>query len=159
MSATLDRSAVIGQRPIAISGPAEFITEAWGRQDYTVIGPSAISDFLATRALGARDKILERTRSILRENYATMEEWLRSHGDLLAWRAPDAGAICLVEYHLSIESGELVEHLRDTQDVLLVPGVHVGLSNHLRIGFGEEPSRLADGLEALGKGLRSLVVD
>jgi aspartate/methionine/tyrosine aminotransferase len=142
-----------------IIGPPEFIREAWSRQDYTVIGPSGISDFLATRALGARDKILERTRSILRDNYATMEKWLRSYSDLLAWRAPDAGAICLVEYRLSIESLKLVEHLRDTQDVLLVPGVHVGLSNYLRIGFGEEPARLAGGLEALGAGLRSLVAD
>ena len=142
-----------------VVGPPGFIQEAWSRQDYTVIGPSPVSDLLATRALGVRDKILERTRSILRDNYATLEEWLGSFGDLLAWRPPDAGAICLAEYKLSIESLALVHHLRETQDVLLVPGVHLGLDNYLRIGFGEEPSRLADGLEALGAGLRSLVQD
>jgi aspartate/methionine/tyrosine aminotransferase len=141
-----------------VASPA-FIREAWSRQDYTVIGPSAISDLLATRALGARDKILERTRSILRDNYATMEGWLGDFGDLLAWRPPDAGAICLAEYKLSIESMDLVRHLQETQDVLLVPGVHVGLDNYLRIGFGEEPSYLAGALEALGAGLRSLVKD
>ena len=31
-----------------------------------------------------------------------------------------------------------MRHLRETQDVLLVPGSHVGLGNYLRIGFGEE---------------------
>jgi aspartate/methionine/tyrosine aminotransferase len=118
-----------------------------------------VSDLLATRALGARDKILERTRGILRDNYATLEGWLGSFGDLLAWRPPDAGAICLVDYKLEIESMALVQHLRETQDVLLVPGVHLGLANYLRIGFGEEPSYLAGALEALGAGLRSLVQD
>jgi hypothetical protein len=54
---------------------------------------------------------------------------------------------------------DLVRHLQETQDVLLVPGVHVGLDNYLRIGFGEEPSYLAGALEALGAGLRSLVKD
>ena len=144
-----------------IIGPTDFIREAWSRQDYTVIGPSALSDLLATRALGAgaRDRILERTRRILRDNYATLEPWLRSFDELLVWRPPDAGAICLVEYRLGIGSDQVVQHLRETQDVLLVPGSHVGLGNHLRIGFGEEPAQLAGGLEALGAGLRSLVSD
>jgi aspartate/methionine/tyrosine aminotransferase len=142
-----------------VVGPPAFIKEAWSRQDYTVIGPSAVSDLLATRALGARDRILERTRGILRENYATLEGWLQSLGDLLTWRPPDAGAICLVEYRLGIESMALVEHLRETQDILMVPGAHVGLENYLRIGFGEEPGYLAGGLDALGAGLRGLVRD
>lgn len=140
-----------------IVGPAEFIGEAWSRQDYTVIGPSAVSDLLATRALAARDRILERTRGILEANYAQLEEWLQSFGDFFTWRPPDAGAICLVAYGLGMESARLVEHLRETQDVLLVPGVHLGLGNYLRIGFGEEPEYLAGGLEAVAAGLRSLL--
>ena len=142
-----------------IVGPRDFVREAWSRQDYTVIGPSAVSDLLAIRALAARDKILERTRGILRDNYRTLEEWLRSLDGLLTWRPPDAGAICLAEYRLGIESGRLVEHLREFHDVLLVPGTHLGLTNHLRIGFGEEPNSLAGGLEALGAGLRGIVPD
>ncbi len=142
-----------------IIGPPDFIREAWSRQDYTVIGPSALCDFLATRALGARDRILERTRRILGENYATVEQWLDAFDELLVWRPPDAGAICLVEYRLGIGSNQMVRHLRETQDVLLVPGSHVGLGNYLRIGFGDEPTELAGGLEALGAGLRSLVSD
>ena len=58
-----------------------------------------------------------------------------------------------------IGSNQMVRHLRETQDVLLVPGSHVGLGNYLRIGFGDEPTELAGGLEALGAGLRSLVSD
>ena len=140
-------------------GPPRFIRAAGQRHDYTVIGPSALSDFLAVRALGVRDRILDRTRRILQENYATLEPWLDSFGDLFEWQPPEAGAICLVEYRLSMDSVKLVEHLRETQDVLLVPGAHVGLGNYLRIGFGEEDAPLRGGLEALGAGLRGLLGD
>src|SRR5262249_27829988 len=38
----------------------------WARKDYTSIFPGILSDFLARKALAMRDRILERTRGILR---------------------------------------------------------------------------------------------
>ena len=137
-------------------GPAEFIEEAWGRHDYTVIGPSSVSDFLGVRALACRDAILTRTREILGGNYELMANWLRSLGDQVSWHPPKAGAICLVEYHLPMESGALVEHFRAEHGLLLVPGTHLGLSNHLRLGFGERRDYLSDALDILKQGLAEL---
>lgn len=142
-----------------LAGPPDFIREAAARHDYTVIGPSALSDFLAVRALGIRERLLERTRGILRSNYAVLADWLHSFGDLFRWHEPQAGAICLVEYDLPLDSEALVEDLRANQDVLLVPGTHLGLANHLRIGFGERRDALDGGLAAVGRGLRYLAPD
>ena len=139
-----------------IVGPPELIASAWQRHDYTVICPSALSDFLAIRVLAARRPILERTRRIIRDNYQVLEAWLRSLDDLVEWQAPEAGAICLVKYRLGLDSIQLVERLREAHDVLLVPGAHVGLTNYLRIGFGHEPGHLRDGLAALKAGMTEL---
>jgi len=139
-----------------IVGPPGLIADTWRRHDYTVICPSALSDFLAIRVLAARHPILERTRRIIRDNYQVLEAWLRSLEDLFEWQAPEAGAICLVQYRLGLDSIQLVEHLREAHDVLLVPGAHVGLSNYLRIGYGDEPGHLRDGLAALRAGMTEL---
>ncbi len=139
-----------------IVGPPDFVTSAWQRHDYTVICPSSLSDFLATRALASRDRLFDRSRQMLRGNYEILREWLGSFGDLFDWHAPEAGAICLVKYRLETDSIRLVEYLREAHDVLLVPGAHVGLTNFLRIGYGDEPTHLRSGLEAFGQGMREL---
>ncbi|MCZ6918613.1 MAG: aminotransferase class I/II-fold pyridoxal phosphate-dependent enzyme [Gemmatimonadetes bacterium] len=151
--------ALPGLRIGWIVGPADLIRAAWERHDYTVICPSAISDFLAVRSLAVRERILERTRTILRHNYGILEEWLQAWGELFTWRRPDAGAICLAEYALAMDSVDLVQHLRAAHDVLVVPGAHVGLTNSLRIGFGDETTHFQGALKALRAGLEGLISD
>ena len=57
-----------------------------------------LSDRLARAALepARRDAILARTRRILREHLPKMEAWIRSHGEILDYVPPVAGAIALV---------------------------------------------------------------
>ena len=138
--------------------PPEFIARAEQRHDYAVICPSALSDFLATRALSApgRSRLLERTRRIIRDNYSILESWLTAQGDLFAWEKPDAGAICLTRYHLPIDSVPLVERLHSGYDVLLVPGAHVGMDKYLRIGCGGPKDHLVEGLAALERGMKGI---
>src|SRR5207245_805924 len=79
-----------------------------------------------------RDKPLERTRRILKTNYPVLEAWLQRFGDTFTWHPPQAGAICLVKYRQAIPGLELVEKVRAEHSVLLVPGDHFGLPNHIR---------------------------
>jgi aspartate/methionine/tyrosine aminotransferase len=120
----------------------------WSRKDYTSISPGALSDFLGKKALepARRAKILERTRGILRRNYAVLEEWVKKRGDAFRLVPPRAGAIAYLRYLWKVNSLELVLRLRDEQSVLIVPGDHFGMDGFLRIGFGNEPEDLAGGL-------------
>src|SRR5919204_1491568 len=54
-----------------VVAPVEWADRLWAYHDYTTIAPSALSDRIATFALAAdtRDRILERTRTIIRANY------------------------------------------------------------------------------------------
>jgi len=142
-------------------GPAPIVADAWARHDYTTIGPSGASDHLATLALqpAVRDRLLARTRAILRENYPVLEQWLKTFGPSFSWVPPQAGAICWVRYRSRVDGETLVERVRAGQSVLLVPGEHFGMPGYLRFGFGNEVPELRAALEATSTGLRPALGD
>ncbi|MGE5144712.1 MAG: aminotransferase class I/II-fold pyridoxal phosphate-dependent enzyme [Acidobacteriota bacterium] len=142
-------------------GPAPLVADAWARHDYTTIGPSGASDHLATLALqpAVRERLLARTRGILRENYPVLEQWLQSFGPTFSWVRPQAGAICWVRYRPAMDGEVLVERVRSAQSVLLVPGEHFGMPGFLRFGFGNELSELRAALAATATGLRPALGD
>ena len=129
--------------------PPEFKSELFKRHDYTVIGPSPASDYLARLALANRDKVLDRTREILNTNYPLLEAWLRKFDGIFEWRPPECGAICFVRYDKPISALDLAEQVRVEQNILLEPGDHFLLPQHLRFGYGNERSELEDALGVL----------
>jgi len=144
-----------------VVGPPGFSVEAWARHDYTTIGPAGASDHLAAVALEprVREKVLARTRAILRSNYPVIERWLKRFGDTFSWHPPQAGAICLVKYRQGISALDLVERMRAEHSVLLVPGEHFGLPQHIRFGFGEELHHFEAALAETERGLKRVFAD
>jgi aspartate/methionine/tyrosine aminotransferase len=122
--------------------------EFWSRKDYTTIAPTALSDPAATLVLApeVRQRVLERTRGIIRDNLATLTEWLDERASLFRYVPPAAGAICYLSYALDINSSVLAEHLRVEKGVLVVPGDHFGMDRYLRIGFGNPAAELTAAL-------------
>lgn len=135
-----------------VVGPADFIQDLWSRHDYTVIGPSPITDFLAERALRIRDSLLARTRGLLNENLKLLEEKLDGLPGF-HWHTPEAGAICYIKYESEIASLALAERLRTEHDTLIVPGSHFDMESYLRLGYGETPQRLSQDLDAFREGI------
>ena len=144
-----------------IVAPAALIAEAWARHDYTTIGPSGAGDHLAGVALEplVREKLLERTRRILKANYPVFEEWLKQFGDAFRWHPPQAGAICWVRYRQGVGALDVVEKLRAEHSVLLVPGEHFGVPGHLRFGYGDELQHLQEALAETERGLKRIFAD
>ncbi|HVM42123.1 MAG TPA: aminotransferase class I/II-fold pyridoxal phosphate-dependent enzyme [Gemmatimonadales bacterium] len=138
--------------------PPALVADLWARKDYTTIGPSVISDRLATLALqaGVRHRILARTRGILQTNWPVLERWLRDAGDQFTFRAPDAGAICYARYRAGVNSSALAERLRIGHDVLIVPGDQFGMDHFIRFGFGPEKPDLEAALARVAAALRAL---
>ena len=136
----------------------DFIYDLWSLTDYTTIAPSTLSDALATIALQpkTRTKILERTQTILRKNWPIVQQWLHTNQDLVTCIPPKAAAICLPRYHAKIESEELARRLIQEKSVLVPPGDHFRMPNHLRIGYGYNTSKLTTGLNHISDLLQSL---
>jgi aspartate/methionine/tyrosine aminotransferase len=126
----------------AVSTP-EMLHRIWERHDYTTLTPGMVSDRLAALAMlpDVRESILTRTRTIIRENYPSLESWLGAHGDVFTWARPRAGAIQYAKYDLPISSTKLVERIREQRSVLLVPGDMFGLGKGIRFGFGYDIER------------------
>lgn len=103
-----------------------------------------------------RERILARTRSIIRRNLPTVEHWIESHADILHYARPVAGAICTVRYRLPIASERLFNGFRREQSVLITPGAHFGIGKYLRIGFGYDRAKTAAGLARLDQPLKEL---
>jgi aspartate/methionine/tyrosine aminotransferase len=129
----------------------EIALRAWSYHDYTTIGPSPTSDFLAQIALKRenRQRLLERTRKILNKNYPVLRSWIGRHSQLFSHVEPRAGAIAYLRYGLPIDSIELVERLREQMSVLTVPGGHFNMNNFLRIGYGANTDYLEEGLNLI----------
>lgn len=139
-----------GLRTGWLVGPAEMAERLWGYHDYTSIGPTMLTDRIASLALKPERhaRLLERTRKILRDNYPAMRDWLRKREDLFAHVAPRAGAIAWIGLRKKWNSADVAEELREKKGVLLVPGEPFAMPGYLRIGFGEDAGKLQ---KALGR--------
>ncbi len=149
--------ALPGLRVGWVVGPADVVARLWARTDYTTIAVATLSDRLALLALepGTRERILERTRGIVRANRDLTVQWCREHG--FAVHPPDAGAIAYLRYSQPVSSSALAETLRVEKDVLVVPGDHFGMDHYLRIGFGPPREELLEGLERVSDALEEAV--
>jgi aspartate/methionine/tyrosine aminotransferase len=144
-----------------VVAPPPLIESLWSYHDYTTIAPSPLSDRLATVALApdTRERLIARTRGILRANLPLVEAWLHDHPGGFSWTRPEAGAIVYVRYHYRVNSTTLVTRLRETRSVLIVPGDHFGMDGYLRLGYGESPEHVRAGLAHLHDLLATLPHD
>lgn len=136
-----------------VVAPPEMIAQLWKYKDYTTIGASPLSDHLARIALepAARHRILARTRTIINEQYPTIESWLGERPEVFQWIAPMAGGFVYPQFSLPLTSTDLAERLRLKKSTLVVPGDHFNMGPYLRLGFGYDPTILREGLRRIGE--------
>jgi len=149
--------AMPGLRVGWVVAPEDVVHRVWEHHDYTTLTPGMLSDRLTAFATAPeqRERILARTRSIIRENLGPVESWIGLHDDVLTYVRPAAGAIVYLEYDLDVPSNQLIDRIRREQSVLLVPGQMFGLGNGFRIGFGFDPEETVKGLERVSAYLTS----
>ena len=149
--------ALPGLRIGWLAGPAKKIYAAWQRKDYTSITTATVSEYVAERVLGPplRRKILDRSKSILRENLAVLTDWVAANADEVSLIPPKAGGMAFVRYHRETNSTEFVHRLREDKGVFLLPGDVYGLNGYFRIGIGAPREHLEPGLERIGEYFRS----
>ncbi|KAA3665080.1 MAG: aminotransferase class I/II-fold pyridoxal phosphate-dependent enzyme [Chloroflexi bacterium] len=118
--------------------PTDTIDDIWARHEYTTISATMLSNKLAALALSpeVRPRILQRTRSYIRNGYPVLQEWMDSHQNTFSLTPPGAAAIAFVRYHLDINSTTFTDRLREEKSTLIVPGDHFGMDRFVRISFG-----------------------
>ena len=108
-------------------------------KDYTTICNSAPSEILALIALQNKERILQRSVEIVRENTAIAERFFAHHEDRFAWFKPQAGSIAFPEWLGAGSVEQFCSDVLDKQGVMIVPGSLFDFQgNHFRIGLGRK---------------------
>ena len=129
----------------------DIIEGCWAYRDYTTMGSSLVSERLATIAVQKENmtKIIERGRSILKNNLSILSDWIAQHDQVISWVESKSGGVCFPRYHLRINSYNFCKKLLAEEGVLLAPGDCFGSPKHFRIGYGCEENTLIKGLQKI----------
>jgi len=128
----------------------ELLARLAAFKDYTTICSSAPSEVLSFIALGALDRVVERSRSIVATNMALLDDFFERRSELLEWVRPSAGPIGFPKLLSEPDAGRFCADLVREAGVLLLPGRAYGHSgDHFRVGFGRR--NLPEALERLDR--------
>lgn len=131
-----------------VAAPKDFITMANKRRDYNIISCGMIDDYLATIALKNKDRIIERSLSIVRNNIEILDQWVRESKHIEYIR-PKGGTTAFLKYSKDIPSAELCHDIFEKTGVMLVPGTALDMEGYLRIGYANSSKILTEGLKKL----------
>ena len=112
---------------------------------------------VAAYALAHYDKILARSRRIVRENLKVLEEWVNSEPHL-SFVKPEAGTTALVYYDYDIDSYDFCIRMMETEGALVTPGDAFEEPKSMRIGYAysDNVDDLSEGLAAISRFMRTL---
>lgn len=138
-----------------IAAPRSVIEAVTIHRDYNTISVGMVDDMLAAIALEARERVLERSRTIAGGNRAVLSRWIDEQPSI-EWEKPDAGTIALLRFAHDMPSQAFCERLLAETGVLLTPGSAFDVEGTARIGYANNPAVLADGLAAMSGFLAGL---
>ena len=119
-------------------------------RDYNLVSCGVFDEMLAAAALKHRDKLLERSRKIVRENLQILDDWVSSESHV-SYVKPKAGTTALVYYDLDIPSYEFCEEMYKKTGAFVTPGDCFEVPHSMRIGYAYGKQDLIDGLKAISE--------
>ena len=128
-----------------IAAAQELIEKVSRHRDYDTISIGIIDDHFATMALENKQRVLERSQSITRNNLAVLEAWVDAQ-PRISWVKPRSGTTALLKYDLPMDSRDFCISLLEETGVMFTPGSALGMEGYIRIGYANTPSILKEGL-------------
>ena len=119
-------------------------------RDYNLVSCGVFDEMLAAVALKHRDKLLERSRKIVRENLQILDDWVSSEPHV-SYVKPKAGTTALVYYDLDIPSYEFCEEMYKKTGAFVTPGDCFEVPHSMRIGYAYGKQDLINGLKAISE--------
>lgn len=126
-------------------------------RDYNLISCGMFDEAVAALALSHADKLLERSRAIVRQNLEALERWVDAEPHL-SFVKPEAGTTALVYYDYDIDSYTFCVNMIKESGALVTPGDCFEEPKSMRIGYAysDNVADLQEGLDAISRYLRTL---
>jgi aspartate/methionine/tyrosine aminotransferase len=125
----------------------------------TTVASPYISELITAAALSnAKDKLINRCKRIAKQNFPIVEDWIRTHGDLISWIPPDGGILSFPKFNSNktLDSLTICQKLIDEHGVLISPGDFFGSEGHFRLTYMNPEPELTTGLNAITDVLKSV---
>ena len=141
----------------AITKSPELRRDLLSHRDYDLISCGMFDEAVGAYALAHADKILARSRRIVRQNLAALEAWVDSE-EHLSFVKPEAGTTALVYYDYDLDSYAFCTRMIQTTGALVTPGDAFEEPKSMRIGYAysDNVDDLKEGLAAISAFLRTL---
>jgi aspartate/methionine/tyrosine aminotransferase len=140
-------------------GPQEVIEECVNYRRYTTISNSPPLESLALMVLRRREQYLAEYRDRLATGWSVFEEWAAGHSQLEPVR-PNGTPFVLCRVRIpDVSSMELAVRLLDREQLVVMPGDAFGAPGYLRISYARPEPVLREGLERIGRVLRSYAAE
>ena len=117
-------------------------------RDYDLISGGMIDEAIAALALKHSDKMLARSRAIVRENLAILDNWVAGEKHV-SYVKPPRGTTALVYYDFAIPPYELCAHMSRNTGAFVTPGDCFEQPKSMRIGYAYGKEALVNGLKAV----------
>ena len=130
-----------------------LIRECFSHRDYNLISCGMFDEAVGELALLLGDKLLERSRGIVRENLGILDAWVQSE-PLVHYVKPQAGTTALVYYDLPLDSYTFCKEMYRETGAFVTPGDCFEQPRSMRIGYACDTEELRQGLDAVSQYLR-----
>ena len=124
-------------------------------RDYNHISCSIFDEALAALALGRADKLLDRSRGIVRQNLDILDAWVKNEPHI-SYVKPQSGTTALLHYDFDMDSITFCLRLFRETGAFVTPGACFEEEKCMRIGFACSRDTLEGGLAAMSGFLRTL---
>ncbi len=138
-----------------IIAPEKIIDRCKEIGDYISGGTAWPTQTLTLYALKHGPRLVERTKSIVRENLSVVREWIEQQEEV-DWFEPEGGTVSLLKMPPKINTMKLSNLLKEKYSTLVVPGDFFSMHDFVRISIGVPRETLEKGLENIGNAINEL---
>ena len=133
----------------------ELVKSLLSHRDYNLVSCGMFDEIIAGIALSHKDKLLERSRAIVRENLEILDNWVEGEPRVY-YTKPQAGTTALVYYDLDIPSYDFCVNMYHETGAFVTPGDCFEEPHSMRIGYASDTETLKKGLNAISEYIRKV---
>lgn len=120
-----------------ITKNSDLLNEFKVYKDYTTICGSATSEILGIIALRQKDDIIKKNLNTINKNLDRLIEFAAKYNDIIQYKKPLAGSICMPLLSKDIDVNVLAQELINEQSLMILPSSVYNINeNAFRLGFG-----------------------
>ena len=124
-------------------------------RDYNLVSCGMLDEAIGAVALSGSDKLLERNKSIVRENLTILDKWVNDTPQV-HYVKPQAGTTAHVYYDLDIPSYDFCREMYHKTGAFVTPGDCFEQPRSFRVGYACSKQELISGLAAVTEYLNTL---